>query len=103
MARLDATLLSAKAEIMFDELTDQGLHRFLMKLGGTYTLKISPVLAAEVSVSMVTASMNRGVLQIFPGFSGSRSIKSSQSPVPLLSSLLNHSVQHTAGSKTSQT
>lgn len=73
-----------------------------MKLGGTYISKNSPVLAAQVSVSMVMASMYRGLLQIFPGFLDFTSHKSSQSPVPPLSSLLNHSVQQAAGSNNSQ-
>lgn len=94
--------LSGKVELIFDKLSDQGLHRFLMKLGGTYTSKTSPVLAAEVSVSMVTASMYRGLSQIFPGFPDLRSLKSSQSPVPLLSSWLNHWVQQAVGSNNSQ-
>lgn len=65
-ARPDGTVLSGKGELIFDKLTDKRLRRFLMELGGTYTSKISPVLVAEVSVSMATASMYRELWQIFP-------------------------------------
>ena len=61
---------------------------------------ISPVEMAGVLVSVVTASIATGVVQIFPGFSLCRLERVSQSPVPLGLSLSNQSVQHTAKSNT---
>lgn len=85
--------LSGKVELIFDKLTDQGPRRFSEKLKGTYTLKTSHVLAAGLNMSVVMTWMYGGFSQIFPGFWALRSLRSSQSPVSLSSSLQKHSVQ----------